>query len=290
MEQTPSGWIRHDIVPEGAPLFYHSVDLVDFNEDGLLDLVTTAESKGGLVFGTEVAELQWFEGVVGPELWNPEPYIIGDGLGSFPRVLDGDGDLDVGGGEFFATTDSFAWFERIADPSASAPSGEFVRHVIDGDSGPSIQGTFVEDFCGNGATVLIGSNHSNTSKTPPALWESAIYAYEPTADITAAWNKSKLSTGILSDPGSVVSSSAATGIFRVGALNGDGDIDVAVSGDRDPKVYWLEQTDAGFITHVLISNLSQDGGMLIEDLTGNGTNEIIVNGYDAGVVYVFERD
>ncbi|MBN96055.1 MAG: hypothetical protein CL928_18600 [Deltaproteobacteria bacterium] len=291
MEQTSSGWVRHDIVPEGASLFYHSVDLVDFNGDGLLDLVTTAESNGGL-FGTEVAELQWFEGQVGPERWNPDPYIVGDGLGSFPRVLDidGDGDLDVGGGEFFSTTDSFAWFERTADPSSASPSGEFVRHVIDGDSGPSIQGDFVEDFFGDGATVLIGSNHTNTAKNPPDPWESAVYAYEPGADVTDPWNKSQLSTGIVSEPGSMFSPAHAPGIFGVGDLDGDGDMDIAVSGDGDPNVYWIEQTETGFATHLLISNLSQAGGMVIEDLDGNGTNEIIVTGYDAGAVYVFERD
>jgi len=291
-ERTPSGWTPHAIVPAGAELFYHGVDVVDFDGDGRLDLVTVGERAQDALRGRPAqAQAQWFKGVAGPARFETTPRIIGEGLGSFPQVidLDGDGDLDVVSAEFF-TDASFAWFERTAAPSAADPAGRFTRHVIDRDSGPSIMLRVVDDLFGDGIRRVLGSNHSNTARLRPDPWPSAVYVLDPPMDPRQPWTKRAISTGITSARGSLLAPQAAPGIFGVGDLDGDGDLDVAVAGDGDPKVYWLEQTSRGqFTTHVLEAMLSQAGGMQVVDLDGDGRREIVVTGYDANVVYVYAR-
>jgi hypothetical protein len=54
---------------------------------------------------------------------------------------------------------------------------------------------------------------------------------------------------------------AAPGIFGTGDVDGAGDIDVALAGDGDERVFWLEQKGPGqFATHVLEARLGQAGG------------------------------
>jgi hypothetical protein len=67
-------------------------------------------------------------------------------------------------------------------------------------------------------------------------------------------------------------------------------VDLAVAGDGDPRIFWLEQTAPGvFVTHVLAEMMRQGGGMAVGDLDGDGDAEVVVTGYEANAVYVFER-
>jgi len=53
LEQTDDGWERHDIVPAGDTRFFHRAIPVDFDGDGVLDLVTVGEQQ-------EDAQAMWF--------------------------------------------------------------------------------------------------------------------------------------------------------------------------------------------------------------------------------------
>jgi hypothetical protein len=113
----------------------------------------------------------------------------------------------------------------------------------------------------------------------------------PATPATAAWPKAKISSGIESAPGNIFAPMAAPGIFGSGDMDGDNDIDLVVSGDGDPDVYWLEQVAPGrFLTHVLQPALPQAGGTEIVDLDGDGRNETIVTGYESNAVYIFQQD
>ncbi len=282
-EQTASGWTKHDIVTEQVE-FYHSAVLADMNGDKLKDLVTVAEdfdppSKGS-------SELQVFYATDDKGNFESTPTVIGAGLGSFPRVhdIDDDGDLDIASAEFFHGDDSFAWYERTADG--------WQRHVIDADSGPSIQMTLVPNLYGDGKLRAVGTNHTNTERDPPDAWESAVLVFEIPDDPTQPWIKTKVSEGIVSRKGDLTMNRYdAPGIHGVGDIDGDGDIDIAVSGDGDQRVFWLEQTAPGqFETHVLEADLGQAGGQVITDLDGDGKPEIIVTGYEHRVVYIYEHE
>ncbi len=281
-ENTGTAWTRHEVVTK-QDLFYHHAVLVDLDGDQHQDLVTVGETQAFM--GPARAELQWFKGTAAGARFEPTPHTLAAGGGSFPRVadLDGDGDLDVASAEFFNSTASFVWFEHAGD--------DWTRHVIDDDAGPAIQLSIVGDAIGDGKVHLIGTNHVNTAKATPDPHESAVFLYDPPADPREAWTRHTISEGIVSRPGAAMAPLGAPGIFGTGDLDGDGDLDVAVSGDGDAHVYWLEQTAPGvFATHVLEAVLGQAGGMVIADLNGDGKAEIVVTGYEDDVVYVYERE
>lgn len=291
MENTGNAFTPHYIVPKNAALFYHHAGIIDFDNDGIKDLVTVGEANGQFG-GPGTATAQWFKGNTTPDRFETTARKIGDGLGSLPEIadIDGDGDLDVASAEIFVPNGSFAWMERTADPSMANPNGSFTRRVINNDSGPSIMLGLVPNLYGDGKTVAVGSNHTNTAKVPADPQESAIMTLVAGADMKQPWTKTIISQGIVSGPGSLFAPQAAPGIFGWGDIDGDKDIDLAVSGDGDPKVYWMEQVAVGkWSMHVLEAKLPQAGGMVVADLDLDGKNEIVVTGYEANAVYIYVR-
>lgn len=289
-EQDSGAWHPHTVVAKGAQLFYHHAEHVDFDGDGVKDLVTVGEAAG--VFGAPGrAETQWFKGTGTADRFESAPRKIGDGGGSVPTVtdLDGDGDLDVVSAQYFVKDASFVWFERVAEPSSGAPAGTFVKHAIDTQSGVSILFQLVPDLYGDGVLRAIGANHTNTAKTPPDTATEGVFVFDLPADRAQPWARTPISFGIRSRPGSAFAPQGAPGVFDVGDVDGDGDLDVAVSGDGDPRVFWLEQSPNGWFTHVVAEGVGQAGGLRIVDLDGNGTAELVVPVYEANAIYVYEH-
>lgn len=103
------------------------------------------------------------------------------------------------------------------------------------------------------------------------------------------WPRTPISFGMKSRAGSPFAPQGAPGVFDVGDVDVDGDLDVAVSGDGDPRVFWLEQSSNGWFTHVVADSVGQAGGLRIADLDGNGTAELVVPVYEANAIYVFEH-
>jgi len=71
---------------------------------------------------------------------------------------------------------------------------------------------------------------------------------------------------------------ASPGYFSWGDVDGDGDIDLVVTGDGDPTVYVYEQTAAGVFIPNLIDESLEVGqsGVSVDDLDGDGKAEIIL--------------
>ncbi|MEE2788354.1 MAG: FG-GAP-like repeat-containing protein [Myxococcota bacterium] len=290
-EQTDAGWTRHDVVTPVSEYFYHKPNIVDFDGDGIKDIVIVGESRPPEGASGDKAMAQWFKGTTDIDRFEKTPRNMGPSLGSLPTVrdMDGDGDLDVASAEFFTgKTGSFAWLERVAEPSANDPAGQWVYHVIDNQVGPSIQLSFIPNLLGDGREIAVGSNHTNTTGADAEPWESALYIYEPNSIITLPWKRRKISQNIYSIPRA---NQAAPGIFGWGDTDADGDIDILLSGDGDKRIFVLEQQANGeFKTKVLFDELTQAGGMKVEDLNEDGRPELLVTGYDAGAIYLFSLD
>ena len=278
------GWLRHDVVPAGDARFYTSTVVVDFDGDGVKDLVTVGEATDG---GRTI----WFKGDGSPDRFAKTPLVIGAGGGSFPAVhdVDGDGDLDVSSAEYFVQGSSFAWFERTAPPSSAAPAGGWARHVIDDASGKGFMLDVIPNLYGDGVARAVGTNHTNTSDTATAV-TSSVFAFDLRPDPHAPWQKSTISAGIVARASVGQGILGAPGVFGWGDIDGDGDVDLAVSGDGDARTFWMEQTSPGaFAMHVIEAQLGQASGALVVDLDGDGKNELVFTGYEDDAVYVYAR-
>ena len=271
-----AGWARHDIVAPGADGFFHRALRTDVDGDGRLDLVATRESLA-TPFGSEsFGRMEWFAGSKEGFVWQGE---LVEGGGSLPVLfdLDGDGDDDIVSGEYFAAPGGFAWFEK--------DGATYTRHVITEDHGPAIQLSVVPDLFGDGETILVGTNHVNDAEGSDQPWTPEVLAWRIPADPTGAWETEVLADDFDVLPGTGV---AAPGVFSWGDIDGDGDIDLLVSGDGDVAMYWLEQDAGAFTQHVLEADLATAGGSVVTDLDGDGATDLVVVGYEDNVILRYE--
>ena len=73
-----------------------------------------------------------------------------------------------------------------------------------------------------------------------------------------------------------VSSQGAPGVFHTGDVNGDGLMDVSVSGDGDDGVYvFTQEEDGTFDEHVIDVGLTMAGDHHMVDLDGDGDMDFI---------------
>ena len=286
----------HAVVPVGDELFYHAAVVADLDRDGRPELITVAEQRTAPDGSGDRAEIRVFAGRNSPDRFTSDDTVIGNGLGALVSAadLDADGDLDLLSGEFFAGQGaSFVWYEQVGPPNAGAPAGSWTRHVVDDTRGPAIQFSRVPDLFGPGVDGFVGANHTNTAKSPPDLQASGVFAYRRPPDPRGPWSGTPISHDIVSVAGSPASPQAAPGIFGWGDADGDGDVDLLVSGDGDPRIYLLEQRAPGlFETLVLDEDMAQAGGMKIVDLDADGRAELLATAYGRNelVLYLPEAE
>lgn len=161
--------------------------------------------------------------------------------------------------------------------------------MISFDHGPGIM-LRLTDALVPGKLVAVASNHVNQGNAMPDADESAIILFEPGADPTQPWTSTILSEGIVSVPDEGLSIADAPGVFDLGDADQDGDLDVFLSGDGDPRTFWLEQDAGSFTTHVIEDSLAQAGGGHVVDLDGDGDTDPVFTGYEDDRIYVYERE
>ena len=283
-EQSADRWKEHVVVEQGSELFYHKALMLDINDDGREDLLAAGEQYFTPFGGIDQGVFQyWLRKEDGS--FSEEPTTIVEGLGSIPQLfdIDGDGDEDILSSEYFVPDAlSAVWLEQTDSPD---PNERFIKHVIDDESGPSIQVEMVSDLFQDGKDYALLSNHSNTEKSNPDPYKSALYLLAPPEDPTTTWIKTPVYDDFASDSSS---NQAAPGIFDVGDIDGDGDLDILISGDGDPRIMWMEQVEQEFIPHVLFEDMPQ-AGVHIADLNQDGQNEMIIGSYELNVVFVLQK-
>jgi hypothetical protein len=78
------------------------------------------------------------------------------------------------------------------------------------------------------------------------------------------------------------------GVFGTGDVDGDGRIDVVLSGDGDPRLFWLRNLGGGqFQTVVVADERGQAGGAVLADTDGDGEPEVLFTSYEAGTVELY---
>ncbi len=274
------GWVRHDLVPPGADLFYHRGVLADLDGDGLTDLVSVGESLGLPLGSGDAAEAWLWRGQAGSEPFSDSPELLVEGLGSLPEAVDvdEDGDLDLLSAQYFAPAaaegEGFVWLEQ--------DGGAWTSHAIDPDSGPAIQLGWAAGLLGEGTRGALGSNH--TGEGDP--WAPSLALYTPGADPREPWARTEIASGFSLEGGGAA---AAPGVFGLLDVDGDGDQDITLSGDGDPRIFLLIQEDGAFRSHTLLEGLTNAAGMTPLDVDGDGDQEFTVTGYDANAVFLYER-
>ena len=267
-------WDQHEIVAKGSKRFFHRPAVADINGDGYQDVVAVGETFNDAL---TMIFLGSADGI------SKTPIEVGTGGGSYPTVtdIDGDGDLDIASGQYFQVPESVVWFENMGSDPMS-----FVRHTITDKIGKTIQLSLVPDIDGPGTSGWLVSNHTNTSN--PTAPESGVYRLRPGADIRAPWEVELITSGIKSRPSVGIAFQAAPGVFGWGDLDGDGDVDVALSGDGDDRLFIVEQTAVGvFKTRVLETSFGQAGSMHVSDINGDGKLEILAAGFEANELRLY---
>lgn len=278
LENTGGGWKRHTVI-HNYERFFHRAVLLDADGDGVEDIVAVGEKKG--LFDNGSSEAYFFKGAGGGS-FSEKPAFLAKGLGGIFDVgdIDGDGDEDLASPEYFGRQASFAWLEN-------AGGGQWRRHTIDNTSGGGIHLALAPDLYGDGVTRAVAANHTNTADDASAP-ESAVFVFDikPGAE---TWPKAKISEGIKSRKSPMVGPQGAPGVFGLGDADGDGDTDIVVHGDGDPRVYLLEQVSSGrFRTAVVAENMAQ-GAAVFCDAERDGLPEIIISSYEKNKLLLLKR-
>lgn len=275
------GWVRHNLVAPSNSRFYHRGIPTDVNGDGILDIVTVRETNSS-------AQTVWFEGTAGSGAarFTATPHVIGSGGGSLPVVedVDGDGDDDIVSPQFFHSGSTFVWFERTADPSPTTPSGTWVRRALNSAGlGRGFEVERVPNLLGDGEPRWLGTNHQNSVDSVRA----GLFMISDTANPATPRPSERVSTGVAPRPTGL--NVLAPGLFGTGDLNGDGRIDVVMSGDGDARLFaLLQNADSSFTTYRLADDMGQAGGAEVTDLDGDGHPEALFTSYEKGVINLYE--
>ena len=288
VEKSDTGeWKLKPEIVGGVPQIFETARLHDLDQDGLLDLIASSFGADGA--GGYVGQTQWFPGnPPGGFAFNRNERVVGEAGG--PRLtvhdVDIDGDMDLVFGDW--VNGGWSWYENQGQ-GGGAQAGNWGWFSIAAAHGPGYVVTFVDDLYGDGVTMPVGTNHTNTAReTDPDPWRSEVFVFGVPADPTMPWTPNEVSTGMRSQEDTTLFEMNAPGEIVATDIDGDGDIDLVVAGLGDPEVYLLQQVEGEFVTQVLRAGMTRSAGLHARDLDSDGDDEIVVLSQLQNVLYALE--
>lgn len=257
--------------------FYHRVHFADINGDGRLDAVT-ARAKKPLI-GASDGELIWLEQPANnpKQPWKEHLITKGPDTHFVLHDFEGDGQLEIISGEFFSKKLSLQWQE----------GGTWKSRVIDASVGSAFD-LSLNDLNGDGKLDLLVSNHE-------ADEAASIFAYEIPADYkTANWTRHTLLSGIKTEMEGRNQASPGTAFAIQPDLNNVLKKPwIIAAGDGSTKVHRLipksdSPLDWSYADDVLHDGDSTVGKIAIDDVNGDGRQELFVPAYHDDRIYIYQ--
>jgi hypothetical protein len=277
------------LAPEKKDAFYHKADWVDFNGDGLKDLLTArvAEVPEGVFKKNFTGQLLWLEApadgsyTAGP--WKEHIIVEGPDIlfERFPHPMRVDGVEGVHAvfcSEFFA---------RRLTVHFVSPTGKLLKsRVIDTDVPGRPFMVRIEDLMGDGKLQLLVTNHDSKEEV------ARVVAYEiPENLLDGTFAKHVLASGFKTK--FAITPGAASPGFAYGFyphVNSEGPKHILLEGDGSHEVYLLSPVQGqrlAYETRMVTDIGGTVGALLINDFDGDGITDVLIANNDENEISSF---
>lgn len=253
--------------------FYHQIEWLDVDGDGLLDIVTAGANKP--LIGSGYGSLYWLKQPASNPLgqaWTQTKLVDGPDVFFQIEDFDGDGKSDLLACQFF--TNKLVLYKNL---NWLNPTAGFTPTVIDSSIGPVFR-SVTGDLNGDGKKEVVVTNHDGSSTG------GGVFIYE-----LPSFKKTVAASGIVNILSGLGQAAPGAPII-VKPSTSSAMPSIVVGGDGSGKAWLLTPKDNNFnyqVSVFLDAGKKTIGQVAGGDVDGDGKTEIFVPEYESGLVHVF---